>query len=123
MQTAGATLEAFYAAVGRRDLAAARRYLHPDLVFHGLFETYPNADACLRALAGLLSITSRLDVLTVIVQGEDAAVFFQLDTAAPDEATTLVAEWHKVRDGRIVQCRSAFDGRPFEAMFRGGKAA
>jgi uncharacterized protein YndB with AHSA1/START domain len=117
MQSAGATLEAFYRAVGRRDLAAARQFVDPELVFYGLFETYPSADAYLAALAGLLSITTRLDVKTIIAQGEDAAVFFELDTTAPAEATTLVAEWHKVRGGKIVQVRSAFDGRPFERMF------
>jgi hypothetical protein len=46
-----------------------------------------------------------------------------LETTAPAEAKTLVAEWHKVRDGRIVEVHSAFDGRPFEAMFTRGKGA
>ncbi|MGH7742746.1 MAG: hypothetical protein ACRENS_12085 [Candidatus Eiseniibacteriota bacterium] len=35
--------------------------------------------------------------------------------------TTLVAEWHVVKDGKIRQARSAFDGRPFAAMFSGAK--
>lgn len=123
MPTSKDTLAAFYQAVQRRDLAQARRYLAPDLVFHGLFETYPNADAYLTALQGLLSITARLDVLTVIGDGDDAAVFFDLETTAPAAAKTLVAEWHVVRDGRIVQVRSAFDGRPFEALFSPRDAA
>jgi hypothetical protein len=33
------------------------------------------------------------------------------------KATTFVAEWHTVRDGRIVRAQSAFDGRPFAALF------
>lgn len=117
MQDARAVLEAFYAAVRRKDLATARQFLDPNLTFYGLFETYPNADAYVAALTGLLSITTRLDVKTIVAQGEDAAVFFDLETTAPAAATTLVAEWHKVRDGKIVEVRSAFDGRPFEAMF------
>jgi ketosteroid isomerase-like protein len=123
MQTSKETLSAFYAAVQRRDLAEARRYLDQDLVFFGLFETYPNADAYLKALEGLLSITARLDVLTILGDGDDAAVFFDLETTAPAPAKTLVAEWHKVRAGKIVLVRSAFDGRPFEAMFSGGSTA
>jgi hypothetical protein len=31
--------------------------------------------------------------------------------------STLVAEWHEVRDGTIVRVRSAFDGRLFAPMF------
>ena len=34
-----------------------------------------------------------------------------------EAARTLVAEWHETRNGRIVRARSAFDGRPFAAMF------
>ena len=123
MQDAGTTLGAFYSAVKRKDISAARQYLDPNLTFYGLFEfeTYPNAEAYLAALTGLLSITSRLEVKTIIAQGDNAAIFFDLETTAPAAATTLVAEWHKVRDGKIVEVRSAFDGRAFEAMFSGGK--
>jgi ketosteroid isomerase-like protein len=117
MQDSGRTVEALYAAIKRNDIASARQYLNPNLTFYGLFVTYRNAEQYLAALSGLLSITTRLDVKTIIAQGEDAAIFFDLETTAPVAATTLVAEWHKVRDGKIVQVRSAFDGRPFEAMF------
>jgi ketosteroid isomerase-like protein len=117
MTNAGATLKAFYDAVVRRDIATARQYLDPGLTFYGLFETYPNAEAYVAALTGLLAITTHLNVRVIVAQDEDAAIFFDLETKAPAAATTLVAEWHKVRDGKIVQVRSAFDGRPFAALF------
>jgi hypothetical protein len=119
MTNAGDVLRRFYAAVGGRDLAAARGFLHDDLVFVGLFETYRGADAYLAALTGLLSITVRLDVKTIIGEGSNAAIFFELETRAPAEATVLVAEWHQVRGERIAHVESAFDGRPYEAMFPG----
>ena len=118
---AGEILEKFYADVAKKDIAAARAYLNDDLVFVGLFETYPNAEAYLKALTCLLSITVRLDVKKIIAEGNDAAVFFELETRAPAEATTLVAEWHQVKNGKISRVESAFDGRPFAAMFAGGK--
>lgn len=121
MPNAGDILKKFYAAVVKKDIAAARAYLNDDLVFVGLFETYPNAEAYLKALTGLLSITSRLDVKKIIAEGNDAAVFFELETTAPAEATTLVAEWHQVKNGKISRVESAFDGRPFAAMFAGRK--
>jgi len=119
MANAGDIVRNFYAAVKKRDMAEARRFLKDDLVFVGLFETYPSAEAYLAALTGLLGITTRLDVLTIIGEGDQAAIFFELDTKPPAQATTLVAEWHKVRDGKIAWVRSAFDGRPFAAMFGG----
>ena len=117
MQNAGKTVQDFYTAVRARDLNAARTFLDPDLTFYGLFETYRNADEYLTALTGLLSITTSLDVRTIVADGEQAALFFDLTTTAPAAARTLVAEWHIVRNGKITQVRSAFDGRPFAAMF------
>jgi hypothetical protein len=122
MTDSGDVLRKFYAAAQKRDMAAARGYLHDGLVFVGLFETYPNADAYIAAFTGLLQITVRLDIKKIIAQDEDVAVFFELETKAPAAATTFVAEWHRVKDGKIVRSQSAFDGRPFAAMFTGGKS-
>jgi ketosteroid isomerase-like protein len=110
-------LKYFYEAVASRDLETARKYLSDDLVFFGLFETYHDAGEYLKALTGLLGITTRLDVKTIIAEGNDVAVFFELETTAPAAATTLVAEWHQIKNGKIFRVRSAFDGCPFAAMF------
>jgi hypothetical protein len=45
---------------------------------------------------------------------------FLLATKAPVAATTLVAKWRQVKNGKIARVESAFDGRPFAAMFAGG---
>jgi hypothetical protein len=71
----------------------------------------------MKTFAGLLQITVRLEVKRIIGEGNDAAVFFELETKAPAEATVLVAEWHQVRNGKIFHAQSAFDGRPYAAMF------
>jgi hypothetical protein len=107
MGTSGEVLRSFYQAVVRRDFATARRYLKDDLVFVGLFETCPSADAYLAALTGLMQIVIRLDIKVVIAEGKNVAVFFELETRAPAEATTLVAEWHQVEDGKIFHVASA----------------
>ncbi|HVP35926.1 MAG TPA: nuclear transport factor 2 family protein [Terriglobales bacterium] len=121
MPNAGEILKKFYDAVIKRDLALARSYLDDNLLFVGLFETYNNAEEYITALTGLLQVTVRLEIKTIIAEGYEAAVFFELETKAPAEAKTLVAEWHQVKNGKIVHVESAFDGRPFAAMFTGGK--
>ena len=121
MANAGKVLKEFYDAVIKRDLAAARKYLSDDLLFVGLFETYRSADQYLAALTQLLSITVRLAPKKIIAEGNDAAVFFELETKAPAAATTLVAEWHQIKSGKISHVESAFDGRPFATMFAGAK--
>ncbi len=66
-----------------------------------------------------MQITVGLDVKKIIADGDDAAIFFELQTKAPAEATVLVAEWHQFRGGKIVRAQSAFDARPYEALFTG----
>ena len=117
------TLKSFYAAVIKRDFIAARQYLADDLLFVGLFETYRGPDEYLKSLTGLMQITVRLDIKTIIAEQNEAAIFFELETKAPAKATTLVAEWHQVRNGKIYHVESAFDGRPFEVMFTPAKSA
>jgi quinol monooxygenase YgiN len=120
-KSGGEILRQFYAAVVRRDLASARTFLADDLEFVGLFETYRSPDEYLKALAGLLQITVRLDVKRIVAENNNVAVFFELETKAPAAATTFVAEWHHIKNGKIFRVQSAFDGRPFEAMFAGNK--
>jgi hypothetical protein len=36
------------------------------------------------------------------------------------KALSLVAEWHQFENGKISHVESAFDGRPYEAMFTSG---
>lgn len=117
MENSGTVLREFYRAVVARDMKKARGYLADDMVFVGLFETYPNADAYIATFTQLMQIVTRLDVKVVIAEGENAAVFMEMVTKDPAPATTLVAEWHQVRNGKIVRAQSAFDGRPFAKMF------
>ncbi len=100
MPNAGDILRKFYAAVIKRDLTEARRYLDERLEFVGLFETYRSAEEYLSALTKLLQVTVRLDVKKIIAEGNDAAIFFELETKAPVAATTLVAEWHQIKTER-----------------------
>ena len=110
-------LARFYDAILRRDFPAARACLADDMTFLGLFETYPSADAYLATFRQLLQITTDLQIKVLLGQGDDAAIFFELETTAPVPARVLVAEWHETRNGKIVRARSAFDGRPYTAMF------
>jgi hypothetical protein len=121
MQNAGAVLRQFYDAVQKRDMARARGFLDDNLTFVGLFETYRSADSYIATFTQLLQIVTRLDVKAIIGEGDNAAIFFELETTAPAAATTLVAEWHQTRDGKIVRAQSAFDGRPFAALFSRAK--
>ena len=121
--SAGEILRSYYAAAVKRDFDACKRHLADKFVFRGLFRTYQSADEYLGDFKQLLQITSRLEVKSIVAQGADAVILFELETAAPAAATTLVTEWHHIENGRIAKVQPVFDGRPFEAMFAGAGAA
>ncbi len=115
---AATILGKFYDAVQRRDMAKAREYLAGDMIFIGLFETYANADAYIATFTQLMQIVTRLDVKTIIGAGDNAAIFMEMETTAPAPATTLVAEWHQTRNGKIVRAQSAFFGQDVRLLIR-----
>jgi len=117
MERAGDVVKLFYDAVIKRDFATARKHLKGDLIFRGLFKTYYSADEYIADLNMLMQITARLNVKRIISEEDNAVIFFELETKGPVEATTLVAEYHQTREGQIAYMESAFDGRPFDAMF------
>jgi len=117
MAATGEIVRQFYEAAIAKDIAKVRSYLADDLVFVGLFKTYRNADDYLKDFTGLLQITVKLKVKTIIAEGNEAAVFFELETKAPAEGIVLVAEWHQIKNGKIAHVESAFDGRPYAALF------
>jgi hypothetical protein len=62
-------------------------------------------------------------VRSIVSQGTDAVILFELETTAPAAATTLITEWHHIENGKISTVQSVFDGRPFETMFAGAGAS
>lgn len=46
----------------------------------------------------------------LVAESDNVAWFYLLNTPM---ANAPVAEWHTVRDGKIVQIRAYFDARPF----------
>jgi ketosteroid isomerase-like protein len=117
METGGIVVQEFYAAIVSRDMAKARSYLADDMVYHGIFKDFPNADAYMTVFQSFMEFTTRLDVQAIFSAGESAAVFYEMETTKPMRAVTFVGEWHQIRNGKIVWARAACDGRPFSALF------
>jgi hypothetical protein len=107
----------FESAVGAKNYAAARALLADDLSFVGPIDTFNSADAYMAALERLGALVERIDVLKVLAEGDEAAVFCELVMKPPAPPRSFVAEWYRVKGGKIASLRIAFDARPFAAMF------
>jgi hypothetical protein len=116
MPHAGEIVKSYQAALGAGDFAAARNLMQDDMAFQGPFDTFHTADAYLEALQKLAAIIERIDLKKVFVDGEDVCVLYDMVTNTP-AGTAFIAEWYRVRAGKIASLRAVFDGRPFAPLF------
>jgi hypothetical protein len=108
-------VEHYNRALEGKDFAGARGFLADDLHFEGPIDRFDKADDYIAAITRLYGMVKGVEHQKTIVEGEDVAVFYVLDTPV---AKAPVAEWYTVRSGKIVRLRTYFDARPFSPPSR-----
>jgi ketosteroid isomerase-like protein len=103
-------VERYHEAWGRQDFDTARSFLDDDLAFQGPIDTFDNADDYVAALKGLAQIVQGVEPRATVADGDDVVVLFELLTV---KGRSRVAEWYRVRDGKIAAVDVYFDARPF----------
>src|SRR5262245_17014560 len=116
MAGAAEVVEQYQRAFGSGDLETARSLLADDLHFKGPLEEFDSADAFMQSVARLAQIITGTELKKVIADGNDVVTIYELRTSTP-AATSDVAEWATVKNGKIAEIRVFFDARPFAAMF------
>ena len=111
-------VERYHEAWKRHDFEAARAELHHDLSFRGPFDTFERADDFVTAIRGLSAIVDDVQVRKVFVDGDDVCLLYDMVTSTP-AGTQPIAEWYRVREGKIAAIQVYFDSQPFAAL-RGG---
>ena len=115
MATPATIVERYFDAWTSKDFDTARGLLHDKLEFRGPIDTFDNADALIESLKGLAQIVTGAEKRGLVAEGDDVCVRYDLHTAPVP--TSPVAEWYRVRDGKITSLEAFFDARPFAAMF------
>ena len=110
MMSAADVVHRYTKALDARDFSAARALLADDLRFAGPIDQFDRADDFIQTISGLYGMVTGVDHQGIVAEGEHVAWFYILKTPV---ANAPVAEWHTVRDGKIVQIRAYFDARPF----------
>src|SRR2546423_965696 len=99
-------LTAFYLG----DFAKARQFVSDDLSFRGPFVQVDSAETFFASAEMLRPLVRGHRLRRQWTAGEDVCSIFELDLETPDGAgSLLMAEWHTVRQGRIVAVRVIFD--------------
>jgi hypothetical protein len=116
MAKAAEIVQSFKEALGKGDVAAARKRLHDDLSFRGPIDAFDKPEPYLEALIKLHPIVQRIDIKKLFVDGNDVCILYDMVTNTP-AGTAFIAEWMHVEGDKIASIRTVFDARPFAAMF------
>ena len=109
-------VNAYQHALGQGDIAGARKLLSDKLSFRGPFDSFEAPEPYLEALKKLHPMVKGVKVHKLFVDESDACLLYDMETSTP-AGTAFIAEWYKVRDGKIASIRVVFDARPFAPLF------
>ncbi|MDF3033447.1 MAG: hypothetical protein K0R76_401 [Alphaproteobacteria bacterium] len=108
-----ASTEAYYDAMGRKDLSGMAQYLHPDVQFLGLLANITGKETVLKGAEGLLLFVKGLTIRAKFGSGNQTMLAYDLE-CHPPVGTLRVAALMTFEEDLIVRIEIFFDARPFE---------
>ncbi|GAA4426188.1 hypothetical protein GCM10023169_24720 [Georgenia halophila] len=102
---------AYHQAWAGGDFGHAITYISPDITCHTPAGTITGADAFRDFMGPFAAMTTRVELIGAFGESDQALVMY--DTGTPDVASAPGAEWHTVRDGKVIEMRIVFDRLPF----------
>src|SRR5207245_10825998 len=94
MTNAKEIVTAYQRALGKGDMAGARKYLHDDLAFVGPFDNFHRPEPSLEALGKLHHIVERVEQKKTFVDGDDVCILYDIVTKPP-AGTAFICEWYR----------------------------
>ncbi len=112
MSNARDVVDQYFSALKKKDFDTMRPLLHDDITFVGPLGTTDGVDEYIESLKRVTASMTGLERQALFAAGEDVCQIYHMTLAMP-AATLRVAQWLKVREGRIAAVRLYFDARPF----------
>jgi limonene-1,2-epoxide hydrolase len=109
--TARKLVDTYFAAMAAKDFAAIRPLLHDDVTFKGALGTTNGVDDYIAGLRQTLANMLEVKRHAISAEGENVFQVYDLILSKPD-VTIPVAQWLRVRDGRIASLQVFFNPRP-----------
>lgn len=110
-----AIAEAYYKAMGQKDMESMKRYLHPDVQFKSPITQTKGRDAFLGPLTRLTSFMNSLTIRAKVGSGDQVMLVYDIDFPAPIERSSAAALLI-FQEGLIANIEIFFDARPFDQM-------
>ena len=108
-----AIAEAYYTAMGEKNVADMGQYLHPDVQFIGPLAEMRGKEAVLEAVKRLIAFFKTLTIRAKFGSGDQAMLAYDLDFPSPI-GNCPAAALLTFQEGLISKIELFFDGRPFD---------
>lgn len=105
-------VDRYFTALRDKDFDAMRALLHDDVSFKGPMGATDGNDEYVAAMKRVTATMTGIKRIALFAEGEDVCQVDELTLGEPD-ATLPVAQWLKIREGRISSVRHFFDARPY----------
>ncbi|MBS0652886.1 MAG: nuclear transport factor 2 family protein [Verrucomicrobia bacterium] len=105
--------EAYYTAVGRKNVAEIEKYLHPDVSLIGPLASIAGKQAIIEATKHFTAMFTTLTIRAKFGTESQAMIVYDIDIPGPI-GNFPGASLMTFKDGKIVKIQLFYDGRPFE---------
>ncbi len=105
--------EAYYTAVGKKNVAEIEKYLHPDANLTGPLASISGRHAILEATKHFTSMFNTLTIRAKFRSENQAMIVYELDIPGPI-GNFPGASLMTFQEGKIIKIQLFYDGRPFE---------
>ncbi len=117
--TALDAVKAYLYAWMREDGKWVPDYVTDDIEYVGPLATWKGIEAFTTGAQQLGQIISEMDIQMQWEEGDDVCTIMDLEVKTPKGPVTLkIAEWNKVRDGKVCRSRIICDPREATSAFR-----
>lgn len=108
-----ASAEAYYTAMGDKNVAGMGKYLHPDVRFFSPLGDLIGKEAVLEALKKATTLFKALTIRAKFDSGDQALLVYNLDFPAPI-GSIPTSSLMTFQAGLIAKIELFYDGRPFD---------
>lgn len=108
--------EAYYIAMGEKNVAGMEKHLHPDVKFFGPLATATGKQAVLDGNSRFMTFFNSLKVRAKFGSSDQAMIVYDLEFPAPI-GTLSSSSLMSFEDGLIIRIELFYDARPFDPRF------
>lgn len=104
--------EAYYTAMGAKDITSLVKYIHPEIKFVGPFGESEGKEAFLKSAEGFMQAFKKLTIRTACGEGDQAMLVYDVECPSPI-GNIRSAALMNFRNELICRIELFFDAHPF----------